>query len=44
MEIHHIYTGRGECVFCIFPDGTNMLIDAGDIGPYNDPLSLHYQK
>lgn len=41
MEIHHIYTGRGECVFCIFPDGTNMLIDAGDIGPYLDPLTLH---
>jgi len=34
MEIHHIYTGRGEGVFCIFPDGTTMLIDAGDIGPY----------
>ena len=41
MEIHHIYTGRGECVFCILPDGTNMLIDAGDIGPYNDPQTLH---
>jgi beta-lactamase superfamily II metal-dependent hydrolase len=39
MEIHHIFTGRGESVFCIFPDGTNMLIDAGDIGPYNDPLT-----
>jgi beta-lactamase superfamily II metal-dependent hydrolase len=37
MEIHHIYTGRGECVFCIFPDGTTMLIDAGDEGPYTDP-------
>jgi len=33
MEIHHIYTGRGESVFCIFPDGTTMLIDAGDLGP-----------
>jgi len=33
MEIHHIYTGRGEAVFCIFPDGTNMLIDPGDGGP-----------
>ena len=36
MEIHHIYTGCGEGVFCIFPDGTAMLIDAGDLGPYND--------
>jgi len=41
MEIHHIYTGRGEAVFCIFPDGTNMLIDAGDIGPYKDPRTTH---
>jgi len=37
MEIHHIYTGRGEAVFCIFPDGTSMLIDAGDAGPHRDP-------
>jgi beta-lactamase superfamily II metal-dependent hydrolase len=41
MEIHHIYTGRGECVFCIFPDGTNMLIDAGDTGPHRDPRKTH---
>lgn len=41
MEIHHIYTGRGECVFCIFPDGTNMLIDAGDTGPHRDPRTTH---
>ena len=33
MDIHHINTGRGEAVFCIFPDGTTMLIDAGDLGP-----------
>ncbi len=38
MEIHHINTGRGECVFCIFPDGTNMLIDAGDLGLKYDPV------
>lgn len=36
MEIHHIYTGGGEGVFCIFPDGTTMLIDAGDNGPHID--------
>jgi beta-lactamase superfamily II metal-dependent hydrolase len=41
MEIHHIYTGRGEAVFCIFPDGTTMLIDAGDNGPYTDPRTTH---
>jgi beta-lactamase superfamily II metal-dependent hydrolase len=37
MEIHHIYTGSGEAVFCVFPDGTTMLIDAGDNGPDIDP-------
>jgi beta-lactamase superfamily II metal-dependent hydrolase len=41
MEIHHIYTGRGEAVFCIFPDGTTMMIDAGDNGPYSDPSTTH---
>lgn len=30
IDIHHIYTGRGEANFYIFPDGTSMLIDAGD--------------
>ncbi|MDO5567159.1 MAG: hypothetical protein Q4G59_10925 [Planctomycetia bacterium] len=30
MDIHHIYTGIGESVFHIFPDGTSMLVDAGD--------------
>lgn len=37
MEIHHIYTGRGESAFCILPDGTTLLIDAGDGGPHADP-------
>jgi len=36
MEIHHIYTGRGEGAFCIFPDGTTMLIDPGDLGQTTD--------
>ena len=30
MDIHFIYTGRGEANFYIFPDGTSMLVDAGD--------------
>jgi beta-lactamase superfamily II metal-dependent hydrolase len=29
LDIHHINTGRGECVFCVLPDGTTLLIDAG---------------
>ena len=42
MDIHHINTGRGEAVFCIFPDGTTMLIDAGDLGP--DPLLITFSS
>ncbi len=30
MDIHSIATGKGESSFLIFPDGTTMLIDAGD--------------
>lgn len=30
FDIHHISTARGECQFLIYPDGTTMLIDAGD--------------
>lgn len=37
LEIHQIYTGRGESSFLIFPDGTTMLIDAGDYDPKDYP-------
>ncbi|NJB71343.1 beta-lactamase superfamily II metal-dependent hydrolase [Saonia flava] len=30
MEIHHINTGRGDAAFFILPDGTTLLVDAGD--------------
>src|SRR5690625_7489728 len=30
LDIHHINTGRGDCTFFILPDGTTMIIDAGD--------------
>lgn len=30
MDIHHINTGCGECTYIVFPDGTTMLIDAGE--------------
>jgi beta-lactamase superfamily II metal-dependent hydrolase len=33
LDIHHISTGRGESSFLIFPDGTSLLIDAGDYDP-----------
>lgn len=31
LDIYHINTGRGNASFFIFPDGTTMLLDAGDI-------------
>ncbi len=31
LELHHIATGRGNAMFGIFPDGTTLLIDAGDM-------------
>lgn len=30
LDIHHINTGCGECAYIIFPDGTTLLIDAGE--------------
>lgn len=30
LDIHSINTGRGECVFYVLPDGTTMLVDAGE--------------
>lgn len=32
LDIHHISTGKGECVFTILPDGTTMMIDTGETG------------
>ena len=32
LDIHHILTGSGDCAFVVMPDGTNMIVDAGDIG------------
>ncbi|MBQ9463619.1 MAG: hypothetical protein IJU68_08220 [Bacteroidales bacterium] len=31
LDIHAISTGRGECTFFIMPDGTSMVIDAGEV-------------
>ena len=30
LDIHFINSGRGECCFYILPDGTTLLIDAGE--------------
>ncbi len=31
LDLHHIQTGRGDAAFYIFPDGTTMVVDAGDM-------------
>lgn len=31
LDIHFINSGRGECTFYILPDGTTMVVDAGEI-------------
>lgn len=36
LDIHHINTGRGDAAFCVFPDGTTLLIDAGDVKRTNE--------
>lgn len=33
LDMHHINTGRGNAAFFILPDGTNMLVDAGELDP-----------
>lgn len=33
FQVHFIHTGATESQFCIFPDGTSMLIDCGDFDP-----------
>ncbi len=30
LDIHHINTGQGDCTFMILPDGTTMMVDAGE--------------
>ena len=32
LDVHQINTGRGNATLFILPDGTSMLLDAGDLG------------
>ena len=36
LDIHAINSGAGECTFIILPDGTSMMVDAGEIGATGD--------
>ena len=45
LDIHHISTGSGNATFFIFPDGTTLLFDAGDVDraarlKYPNPLRV----
>ncbi len=31
LQIHYIHTGVGEQIFHVFPDGTTMLLDCGEV-------------
>ncbi len=52
LDLHHINTGWGDAAFYIFPDGTTMLFDAGEINPTdaraftprNAPMRPNYSK
>ncbi|RFM27261.1 ComEC/Rec2 family competence protein [Deminuibacter soli] len=35
LDLHHINTGRGNAAYFVFPDGTTMLADAGELDPTN---------
>jgi hypothetical protein len=45
LDIHHINTGSGNCTFFVFPDGTTLLLDAGEVdrsekSRANNPLKI----
>ncbi|MDA0708770.1 MAG: MBL fold metallo-hydrolase [bacterium] len=36
LDLHHINTGRGDSAFYVLPDGTTMLVDAGEMDPTDE--------
>ena len=44
LDIHSINSGRGECTFYILPDGTTMLVDAGEFHTGGSKYPLVEQK
>ena len=39
LDLHHINTGHGDAAFYIFPDGTTMIVDAGEMDPTSDRVN-----
>jgi len=39
LDLHHINTGRGNAAFFVLPEGTTMLVDAGE-STEDDPRTL----
>lgn len=39
LDIHHINTGHGDAAFYIFPDGTTLLLDAGEMDPTSERVN-----
>src|SRR5688572_23549763 len=39
LDVHHINTGHGVSAFCILPDGTTMLVDAGEMNPHSERIN-----
>ncbi len=43
LDIHHLATGQGNATFFVLPDGTTMLLDAGDANPPGrEPIATPY--
>ncbi len=40
LDIHFISTGRGNSTFIIMPDGTSLLVDAGDLNQNSERLAI----
>lgn len=39
LDIHFINSGRGECCFYILPDGTTLIVDAGELAEDNGSVA-----
>lgn len=45
LDIHFINSGRGECAFLIYPDGTQMVLDCGaSVMQYDSGENLGYPQ